>query len=200
MMSLVAYTLAASRESESNCSPRNADFPEPDRYAARINSCATRSEAIPRVSYRHSNCADERNRSAARFKETRVVSTFVRDLHAALRSFRTNPGLALAVIVTLGLGIGADTSMFSVVSAVLLRPLPYQEPAELVRVWPQFWWSKAWLSDVREQTDSFSAVSGYAGIELTLTGGSQPVIVEGVRARHRARPLLLPSPSTPFST
>ena len=58
-----------------------------------------------------------------------------RDLHHAARNLRRTPGLTIAVALTFALGIGASTTMFSVVYGVLLRPLPYPEPDRLMRVW-----------------------------------------------------------------
>src|SRR5690606_18983795 len=57
------------------------------------------------------------------------------DVRGAARSLRQRPAFAAAVIATLGLGIGGSTAIFSVVDAVLLRPLPYHEPDRLVRIW-----------------------------------------------------------------
>ena len=63
------------------------------------------------------------------------MQTFVRDLVFALRSLRQHPAFALTAVLTLALGIGASTAIFSVVNAVLLRPLPYAEAERLVLIW-----------------------------------------------------------------
>jgi hypothetical protein len=60
--------------------------------------------------------------------------TLFQDLRIALRQIRSNPALALAVILTLALGIGSTTAVFTLVSAILLRPLPFLEPDRLVRI------------------------------------------------------------------
>ncbi len=121
------------------------------------------------------------------------------DLRYALRMMVKSPGLTAVLIITLALGIGASTTIFSVVSSVVLRPLPYQQPDRLVRVYTEFtgklaltrfWLSVPELDDVRKSCRSCAAVAGWADGSASLAGGDRPVRVSATRVTHELLPML----------
>ncbi|MEM7582076.1 MAG: ABC transporter permease [Acidobacteriota bacterium] len=106
------------------------------------------------------------------------------DLRFAIRSLSKAPGFTALAAFTLALGIGANTAIFSVVQGVVLEPLPYEDPDELVRVWPQRRFSKEMLANFEDATASgesaiFSSVSGHFRIQLALLGIDTPEKLSG---------------------
>ena len=99
----------------------------------------------------------------------RWISDVVRDTHFAMRTLRNNPALTITAIVTLAVGIGANTAIFSTLHAVVLRPLPYKDADRLVMLYevnPERGWTQAEAApanmlDWREQVDAFDDVAGY---------------------------------------
>jgi len=98
------------------------------------------------------------------------------DLRYALRMLRHNPGFTLAAVLTLGLGIGATTAIFTVVYGVLLRPLPYPEPDRLVYIggntWGPFSSGREYLA-WKDRSQSLSQIAAYMESQGNLTGGNQ---------------------------
>jgi putative ABC transport system permease protein len=103
------------------------------------------------------------------------------NLRYATRSLRKQPAFTAAAVLTLALGIGANTAMFSIVNAVLLQPLPYPEPTRLFVVRPQLTTrlSAENFLDVQREAHSFEALGAYAGTGFTLTDRGQPEFVIG---------------------
>ncbi|HVG08866.1 MAG TPA: ABC transporter permease, partial [Thermoanaerobaculia bacterium] len=118
------------------------------------------------------------------------MASLLRDLRYAGRMMRRNPGVTAAVLLCLALSIGANTAVFSVVNAVLLRDLPYRDPARIVMVWnrflgqdqPRLELSDLELMDLREQVQSLADVAATRPGLFNLTGdGDDPELLVGVR-------------------
>jgi putative ABC transport system permease protein len=107
------------------------------------------------------------------------VESVVRDLRFAARGLRRNPGFAAAAILTLSLGIGVTVAIFSSVLAVLLRPLPYRNPQQLVFVFDEAdgeatTMSPARFVDVRHRATGLSGIAGFSEVPVNLVGGETP--------------------------
>lgn len=108
------------------------------------------------------------------------MANFWQDFRYALRSLSSNPGFTVVAILTLALGIGANTAIFSVINAVLLRPLPFHAPNQLCIITerlpavPMVGPSYENFQDFRDRARSFSAMSATRITTLTLTGSAQP--------------------------
>lgn len=111
------------------------------------------------------------------------------DLRFAIRSLRNSPGFALVVIITLGLGVGLNTAIFSVVDGVLLEPLPYTEPGRVMTLWeantqldiPQDQVSAGTYRDWAERAETFDALGAYSFESFILGGTDQPERIAGAR-------------------
>ncbi|HZF10010.1 MAG TPA: ABC transporter permease [Thermoanaerobaculia bacterium] len=131
------------------------------------------------------------------------MSAILSDLRFALRSLRTRPGFAVAAVLTLALGIGANSAIFSLVEALLLRPLPYRAPGSLVwatnyiRDFNAEMSSGADYLDWQEQSRQLAQVEAFDDNEsLTLTGREQPERLRGARVSAGFLPLLGITPAT----
>jgi putative ABC transport system permease protein len=130
------------------------------------------------------------------------MEVFLQDVRYALRGLRRAPGFAATAILTLAVGMGATTAIYSVIRAVLLSPLPYSEPERRVMIWSRWKdFDKTWLADgevddYRRLCPSFESVAAWETEEANLTGGGDPlrIGVAGITANTfetlGARPLL----------
>jgi len=118
-----------------------------------------------------------------------VATSLWQDVRYALRALSRTPAFTLAALVTLALGIGATTAVFSVVYGVLFRPLPYAEPDRLVQIWEQSTRTGSDRNPVSvlnyrdwtTQTRAFSAMAAYAFNRYTLTGSGDAESVQGAQ-------------------
>src|SRR6185503_18336044 len=107
------------------------------------------------------------------------METLLQDLRYSFRMLIKRPGFTFVAIIALALGIGANTAIFSVINAVLLRPLPFKDSDRLVNVWetrPQRGLMQnvvayANFADWRDQNDVFASIAAYYLSDFTLTGG-----------------------------
>jgi putative ABC transport system permease protein len=124
------------------------------------------------------------------------------DLRYGLRQLRKSPGFTLVAVLTLALGIGANTAMFSVVDTILLRSLPYPEPDRLMIVsetesvapTDELGVAAQEYLDYRDQNQSFSSVAAYESDGFNLTGEGQPLRIRAARISASAFPTLGVSP------
>ncbi|MGA2595790.1 MAG: ABC transporter permease [Bryobacteraceae bacterium] len=132
------------------------------------------------------------------------MHVWLQDFRYALRMLRKSPGLTLVIVASLAIGIGANSAIFSVVDALLLRPLPYPQPDRLAAVWlhsPGIGIFRDWPSpgeyiDIQNENHSFDQMALAHSRPFTLTGRDRPERVDGVRAQSSllrmlgAKPLL----------
>src|ERR1700730_14398748 len=117
------------------------------------------------------------------------METLFKDIRYGIRGLLSRPAFTVLVVVTLALGIGANTAIFSVLNAVMLRPLPYADADRLVRIDETegrggMGVSPPDLLDFQQQNHSFENIAGYAGDSLILTGSGEPLRIQGVNVSH----------------
>src|ERR1700677_2640332 len=115
------------------------------------------------------------------------LENVLQDVRYGARTLRKSPGFAAVAILTLALGIGVNTALFSVVNGVLLNPLPYPQPNQLV----ELWWDRTqgqhssvpYLNflDWQKESTAFSAVGGYLQDNMIVAGAGEPERVDGVK-------------------
>ncbi len=115
------------------------------------------------------------------------MDTLLQDIRYAVRMLIKKPGFTVVVVAALALGIGANTAIFSIVNSILLRPLPYRDPARLAMIWmdnkrmnvDQDIHSYPNYVDYRDQNQVFESMAAYSGISLNLVGVGEPERILG---------------------
>ena len=126
------------------------------------------------------------------------MSTLLQDVRYAVRTCTGSPGFAIVSILSLAVGIGANTAIFSVGSALLLRPLPYKNAERLVILWntspglgiTEDWFSTAQYFDIVRGTRSFESVAIAIGANANLTGDGEPERIGTIRVSANLLPML----------
>ncbi len=128
------------------------------------------------------------------------MQTLLQNLRFSLRMLRKNPGLTITVLLTLALGIGANTAIFTVDYATLLAPLPYPNPDQIVMVWSKIKTyhngvSAGDFTDWKRQATAFSDLDAWTGAAFNIATHDQPEFVDGTRAttgwfREMATPMM----------
>jgi predicted permease len=171
-----------------------------DEYEAAINRGASEEEARHAV-FEELNASDFLSRELKRVerrapanavipgREGNLFADIGQDLRYGLRTLIKNPGFTIVAVIALALGIGANSAIFSVVNAVLLRPLPYKNPDQLVVIWenathlgfPKDTPSPANFLDWRQQSSLFEGMAAFAERSFNLTGVGEPERLDGRR-------------------
>src|SRR2546421_3479999 len=113
--------------------------------------------------------------------------SFGQDIRFGARMLAKNPGVTLIAVITLALAIGANTAIFSVVNAVLLRPLPYRDPDRVVALWARVSEHGRWRTtpanffDWRKQNTVFENIAAFGSWTMTLTGEGEPEQLLGTK-------------------
>ncbi len=126
------------------------------------------------------------------------MNTLLHDVRYALKAFARSPGFTLAAVLSLAIGIGANTSIYSVASALLMRPLPYADADRLVILWnrspglgiAEDWFSTAQYFDIKSGHPGFEQVAIAIGANYNLTGDGEPERVGTIRVSSNLLPML----------
>jgi len=162
---------------------------------------AARAEALRR--FGSLDDARRRLHASATHKERHMhsrerIDALRRDCRQTLRSLRRSPGFVIVTVLTLAIGIGANSAVFGLVSAVLLRTPPYADPSRLVMLWQRlpaigegrFGASPPEYVDYRERNRVFSGIAGYSNLDLDLTGDGAPERLQAARVTSTLFPTL----------
>jgi putative ABC transport system permease protein len=170
-----------------------------DYIARGMSPNEARREAVRRfgnIEQINEVCRDIGRRRDREMRRTELLAELRQDVAYALRYLRTNPGFGVAAVLTLALGIGASTAIFGVANAVILRPLPFRAPEQLVRIYEtnpasdDFSASDPNYLDWRARNRSFTELAAYRWNSLNLVGDGTPEQLTAIGVTHTLLPLL----------
>ncbi len=142
-----------------------------------VRSGVSRKEAVrrARIEFGGIERVKEEGREA---RGVKIIETLLQDLRYGARMLRKSPGFTCVAVLTLALGIGANTAIFSLVDGILLRPLPFAAPQDLVSITGTY--PKGAFVAMREQMESLDVAAYFEGHEFNLTGRGDPLRLSGV--------------------
>jgi predicted permease len=124
-------------------------------------------------------CREIGREAALRRQRRELLPELAREVRLAARRLRRSPGFAGAAVLILALGVGASVAVFSVLYEVVLRPLAYQEPERLVRVWPGKSFNGSMVRYFERSVPAFEGVAGLSGWSFTLVGDDRTEQIQG---------------------
>jgi predicted permease len=151
-----------------------------------------------------SEVTEIRERAIDRRRSQEWTEELKQDLRVGLRMLRRSPAFTIIAVLTLAVGIGANTAIFSVLRSVLLRPLPYANPEQLVQIWTDHraigraepeWLAPPDFFDLRDGNRTFSSMAAYSGWGPDITGSGDPESLNGMMVSGNYFSMLGTSPA-----
>jgi putative ABC transport system permease protein len=172
-----------------------------EQYAADLVRSGTPPREAELQARREFGAVEPLKEECRQARGLRLLDETAQDLRYALRSFRKNPAFSAAAILTLAIGIGANTAIFTLVDRWILRPLPYPDPDRLTVIYTLDTktgetesTSSADLFDWQSKPGAFEIICGWNRVALTLTGGAEAEAISGVSASAGLLPMLRVQP------
>ena len=153
-----------------------------------MSSDAARREALRQfgdLEYTRRYCRNQDERKEAGMRWNLLVDELAQDLRNGLRQFARNPGVTAIAVVTLALGIGANTALFSIFNSLILRPLPVRDPGSLALLANGSWSYPIWDQIRARETELFDGAFAWSGQRFDLSTSGQTEIVDGAYVSGR---------------